>query len=80
VQTVALLQTPCFADLALHCASLPAFNHNRVQIVTSHFGCVDVAILQAPCFADLALLYPGLHSGLQQLLDYDGDVEATFCR
>ncbi|WIA34826.1 hypothetical protein OEZ86_013124 [Tetradesmus obliquus] len=34
----------------------------------------------APCFADLALLYPSLHNGLQQLLDFDGDVETTFCR
>jgi hypothetical protein len=39
-----------------------------------------LACLQVPSFADLALLYPSLHSGLQQLLDYDGDVEATFCR
>jgi hypothetical protein len=35
---------------------------------------------QAPTFSDLELLYPSLYSGLQQLLDFEGDVEATFCR
>jgi hypothetical protein len=46
-----------------------------------HYGVAHNAVLlQMSCFADLALLYPSLHSGLQELLDYDGDVEATFCR
>lgn len=30
--------------------------------------------------ADLKFLHPSLGNGLQQLLDFDGDVEATFCR
>jgi hypothetical protein len=42
--------------------------------------CCCYACPQSPSFADLELLYPSLHSGLQQLLDFEGDVEATFCR
>lgn len=33
-----------------------------------------------PTFDDLELLYPALHTGLQQLLEFEGDVENTFCR
>lgn len=33
-----------------------------------------------PTFEDLAAVSPSLHKGLQQLLDYDGDVASTFCR
>eukprot|EP00878_Enallax_costatus_P024544 GHUV01026197.1.p1 GENE.GHUV01026197.1~~GHUV01026197.1.p1 ORF type:complete len:385 (+),score=102.26 GHUV01026197.1:393-1547(+) len=33
-----------------------------------------------PGFADLSELYPDLSDGLQQLLDFQGDVESTFCR
>jgi hypothetical protein len=29
------LQARCFADLVLHCASLIAFNHNLMQMVTA---------------------------------------------
>ena len=35
---------------------------------------------QSCTLADLKVLHPALGSGLQKLLDYDGDVEATFCR
>ncbi len=37
-------------------------------------------LLGVPCnLADLALLHPNLARGLQTLLDYEGDVESTFC-
>lgn len=35
---------------------------------------------QTPGLHDLALLQPSLARGLQALLGFDGDVEATFCR
>lgn len=31
-------------------------------------------------FGDVKAAFPQLGAGLQQLLDYDGDVEGTFCR
>ena len=35
----------------------------------------------APCTAqDLKAVFPDLGRGLQQLLDFEGDVEAVFCR
>ncbi|EFN57786.1 hypothetical protein CHLNCDRAFT_21324 [Chlorella variabilis] len=33
-----------------------------------------------PTFADLKAAFPDLGRGLQQLLDFEGDVEAVFCR
>jgi hypothetical protein len=35
---------------------------------------------QKPTLADLAEAQPSLANGLQQLLDFEGDVENTFCR
>ena len=35
---------------------------------------------QSPSFTDLAEAQPALARGLQQLLDFEGDVEGTFCR
>lgn len=38
-------------------------------------------LLGQPCtIADLKLLHPALGSGIQQLLDFQGDVETIFCR
>jgi E3 ubiquitin-protein ligase HECTD2 len=33
-----------------------------------------------PTFDDLRTLHPALARGLDQLLEYDGDVESDFCR
>jgi hypothetical protein len=35
---------------------------------------------QTPGFDDLKAAFPDLGRGLQALLDFQGDVEATFCR
>ncbi|BFZ58211.1 Putative E3 ubiquitin-protein ligase [Savitreella phatthalungensis] len=38
-------------------------------------------LIGQPCaLHDLKLLHPSLGQGLQKLLDFDGDVESTFCR
>eukprot|EP00879_Flechtneria_rotunda_P021024 GHRR01022146.1.p1 GENE.GHRR01022146.1~~GHRR01022146.1.p1 ORF type:complete len:434 (+),score=170.36 GHRR01022146.1:385-1686(+) len=52
------------------------------MIIDAHLPLVAYKKLMgvATDFADLAGLFPGLHMGLQQLLDFSGDVENTFCR
>jgi hypothetical protein len=53
-------------------------------LTVAHLAAVQVVykklLGQTPTFADLCDLSPQLGRGLQQLLDFQGDVEATFCR
>ncbi|KJE95518.1 ubiquitin ligase E3A isoform 1 [Capsaspora owczarzaki ATCC 30864] len=55
--------------------------YNRVML-DLHFPLVIYKkLLGKPVtFADLQVAQPALAHGLQELLEYDGDVEATFCR
>lgn len=52
------------------------------QVLDVHFPPVVYKKLlgQAPGFADLKAAFPELGRGLQQLLDFEGDVEHVFCR
>lgn len=52
------------------------------QVLDVHFPLVVYKKLlgQRPGFADLKAAFPELGRGLQQLLDFEGDVEPVFCR
>lgn len=49
-------------------------NHSNVSSLTGTKGQMTYTL------SDLAEFRPSLAAGLQQLLDFDGDVEATYCR
>ena len=51
-------------------------------ILDVHFPLVVYKKLlgQRPSFSDLVEAQPTLGRGLKQLLEFEGDVEATFCR
>lgn len=58
----------------LAAAPTSATNASNVSTITGTKGQMTYTL------ADLAEYRPSLAAGLQQLLDFDGDVEATYCR
>lgn len=74
--TILDVALPPFAFRKLLAAAPSSVAHgaSTVSTITGIKGQMTYTVL------DLAELNPSLAAGLQQLLDYEGDVESTFCR
>lgn len=72
----------CVTQVCLSSTPSAPYKTPAGQVLDVHFPLVVYKKLlgQRPGFADLQAAFPELGRGLQQLLDFEGDVEAVFCR
>ena len=72
--TILDVALPPFAFRKLLAAAPSSSNNANISVITGTKGQMTYTI------ADLAEFRPSLAAGLQQLLDFDGDVQETYCR